>query len=460
MPVIFQKILAAYLTVITFFAGIFGIELYPVKDYAPPEGGAQSLEKDALFEEYNLPEFSAGKLLGIYESSDKTVIGRYEETDEADFTAYIDALTSDGFRVYDKNEIENNKFATLIKDETGVYVSRFANTKTLRIIAEPLGGLYPLEDNTEGEYETLITGMKGETSVANEGMGFIIRLKDGSFCIIDGGMGDADHVDSDKLMGILNAQKPEGTEKPVIAAWIFTHCHGDHIGVFGCFSIDHHDDVEIENIYFNFPKDEEIKKSDSTYMLDDSIYRFTQFRKNLTEYYSEVPVVKLHSGNRFQVRNASFEVLYAYDDLYPLTILNGGMNENSLLMKMTVEGQTILWTGDIAFNATDLVLWEYNEALKADFLQLAHHGLNGTKPFYSRVNPKYAFMPVWDGAVTRMLSKNQNLLLVENKDFRQMFITCYGTWTIAMPYNTIPEAKDRVPVAGTEYPSYPTLLGQ
>lgn len=31
-------------------------------------------------------------------------------------------------------------------------------------------------------------------------------------------------------MAILNAQKPEGTEKPVIAAWVFTHLHGDHIG--------------------------------------------------------------------------------------------------------------------------------------------------------------------------------------------------------------------------------------
>ena len=47
-----------------------------------------------------------------------------------------------------------------------------------------------------------------------------------------------------------------------------------------------------------------------------------------------MPVVKPHSGSRFAVRNASFEVLYAYDDLFPETILNGGMNESSLLLKM------------------------------------------------------------------------------------------------------------------------------
>lgn len=459
MSVFVQKILAFYLSFITFFAGVFGIELFPAKPYSVPKGSAESLSENYLYEKYDLPAFNAGRLLGVYESSDETVIGRYEETKEADFDSYVDSLVSDGFTIYDRNTIEDNRFVTLTREDTAVYVSRFTDTETLRIIAEPKGSLCPLTDNTEGEYDTLITGMKGETVVANEGMGFIIRLKDGSFCIIDGGMGDPDHVDSDKLMGILNAQKPENVEKPVIAAWIFTHCHGDHIGVFGCFSIDHHDDVVIENLYFNFPKDEEINNSDSKYMLDNSIYRFTQFRKCLNEYYQDVPVVKLHSGNRFQVRNAYFDVLYAYDDLYPVTIVDGGMNEDSLLMKMQLEGQSVLWTGDIAFNATDLVLCEYNEVLSSDFLQLAHHGLNGTKAFYSRVKPKYAFMPVWEGRQSSMLLENQNLLLIESKELRQIFITCYGTWTIKMPYNTIPAAKDRVPSIGTEYPAYPTLLG-
>lgn len=459
MPVLFQKVISFFLSIITFFAGAFGIDLYPAKDYAIPQGSVASMEESALFEAYDLPAFSGGELLGIYQGSGGTVIGRYENTAPSDFDTYLNALVTDGFTVYDQNTIEDNTFATLTRENTAVSLSRFARTKTLRIIAEPKGGLCPLTDNTSGSFDTLLTGMKGEEVVAAEGMGFIIRLADGSFCIIDGGMGDPDHVDSNKLMGILNAQKPADAEKPVIAAWIITHCHGDHMGVFNCFSIDHHDDVVIENLYFNFPTDEEIMKSDSTYMLDDTIYRYTQLKKALREYYADVPVVKLHSGNRFQVRNASFEVLYAYDDLYPVTIIDGGMNEDSLLLRMELEGQTFIWTGDIAFNAVDLVLCEYDKVLAADFLQLAHHGLNGTKAFYSRINPTYTFLPVWENGASRMLAKGQNLLLAGSPKMKQMIITSCGTWTIGLPYTAEPAPRDRIPTEGTTYPAYPTLLG-
>lgn len=458
MSVIVQRIIAFYFSVIMAFNVLFGLN-NTTKSYSPPTGGAESLETNCLYENYNLPVFEGGKLQGIYESSDETIIGRYEKTSLEDFQNYVELLSSSGFVIYDKNTIENNRFTTMISNDTSVNVSWFIRTQTMRIIAEPRKYLCPLYDAAEGEYETLLTGMKGETVIAGEGMGYIIRLSDGRFCIVDGGMGDPDHIDSDKLMNILLAQKPNDVEKPVIAAWIFTHLHGDHIGVFNCFSIDHHSDVIIENLYFNFPKEEEIKKSDSPYMLDDSIYRYTQFKKCLNEYYSDVSVVKLHSGNRFVAGNARFEVLYAYDDLYPLTILDGGMNEDSLLIKMMIEGQTILWTGDIAFNATDLVISEYRDALSTDFLQMAHHGMNGTKEFYSLVNPKYALLPVWEGGLSEMLWKKQNLVLVANKNLRQFIVTSCGTWTIRLPYFEIPSEKDRIPTENTIYPSYPNLLG-
>ena len=448
MRIIIIKIIAFFLSVGTFFGGLFG----------------QNKNRIDIFERFSIPEFTAGIPQGTYESSDGTVIARYTWTAECDFDAYLASLRKTGFNVYDENRIDANRFATLYKDDTAVFVSWFKNpcllTGTLRIIAEPKSAEYPLTDPYEETCDTLLTGMKGETVVAAEGMGYIIRLADGSFCIIDGGMGDPDHADSNQLMGILNAQKPEGADKPVIAAWIFTHLHGDHIGVFNCFSLDHHDDVIIERLYFNFPKEEEIAASDSPYMLDDTIYRYTQFKKNLIDFYADVPVVKLHSGNRFAVRNAVFETLYAYDDLYPKTILDGGMNENSLLLKMTAEGQSILWTGDFAFNAADLVLDEYPAALSSDMLQMAHHGMNGTKELYSRVDPTYALLPVWEGGLDEMLTKEQNQWLVNSPKLRQMIVTGCGTWTIRLPYDPVPGTFERIPSNNTAYPAYPALLGE
>ncbi len=448
MRIIIIKLIAFFLSIGTFFGSTFGL----------------NKDRIDIYERFSIPAFSAGILKGTYESSDGTVIARYTWAAENDFDDYVAMLREAGFSVFDENRIDSNRFATLYKDDTAVFVSWFKDprlkTGTLRIIAEPKTAEYPLTDPCEPVCDTLLTGMKGETVVAAEGMGFIIRLADGSFCIIDGGMGDPDHVDSDKLMGILNAQKPEGTGKPVIAAWFFTHLHGDHIGVFNCFSLDHHDDVVIERLYFNFPKEDEIAASDSPYMLDDTIYRYTQFKKNLADFYADVPVVKLHSGNRFAVRNAQFEVLYAYDDLYPKTILDGGMNENSLLLKMTVEGQSILWTGDFAFNAADLVLDEYPAALSADFLQMAHHGMNGTKELYSRVDPTFALLPVWEGGLEDMLKREQNQWLVNSPKLRQMIATCCGTWTIRLPYDPAPGTFERIPSDDTVYPAYPALLGE
>ena len=456
---ILQKIAAFFLSVIAFFTGLFsgGPKKFVDPTLNPDPAPLGAIETEL----YGLPAFDAGEKTGFYRSSGSTEILRYENTAADDFRDYRQALLDGGFEVYDEHGIEDNLFATLVSDALTVNLSWFAATGTMRIVAEERGALCPLKDKKGNKCDPLLTGMKGETVVAAEGMGYIIRLADGSFCIIDGGMGDPDHVDSDKLMGILNAQKPEGTDKPVIAAWIFTHLHGDHVGVFNCFSLDHHDDVVIEKLCYNFPREDEIAASDSPYMLDDSIYRWNQFKKNLTDFYADVPVVKIHTGNRFQVRGASFEVLFTLDDLYPSSILNGnGMNESSLLLKMTLEGQTFLWTGDFGFIGTDLVMAEYGDTLSCDFLQMAHHGINGTKAFYQRVDPTFALLPVWNGGLSEMLKKEQNRWFIFDPGLRQMIVTGCGTWTIRLPYAPAFGAYQRIPTDKTVYPSYPALLGE
>ncbi len=370
-------------------------------------------------------------------------------------------MEQSGFTRYDARQIEQNRFATFTNEAHAVHLSFYPHTRVMRIVVEEKGALCRLTDPYETVCDTLLTGMKGETVVAAEGMGFIIRLADGSFCLIDGGMGDPDGVDADKLMNILLAQKPAGVDKPVIAAWIFSHLHGDHIGVFNCFSLAHHDDVVLEQMVFNFPKEEEVEKSDSPYMLDDTIYRYTQFKKNLADFYPDVPVLKVHTGNRFAVRNAQFDVLFTLEDLYPKSILNGGMNDSSLLLKMTVDGQTALWTGDFGGNSVKTVLNDFTaETLSSDLLQLAHHGMNGTVDFYAAVDPAFALLPVWEGGYEHMRTLKQNKWLIDSPNLRQLIVTGQGTWTIRLPYDPVPGTFERIPPDDYVNPSYPQLLGE
>ncbi len=408
----------------------------------------------------NIPPCSAGLFQGGFASSGSTVIDKYALVSEQDYEDYLSLLEQSGFALYDSRAIDANRFATLTNDTHAVHLSFYPRTRVMRAVVEEKGALCRLSDPCDPVCETLLTGMKGETVVAAEGMGFIIRLADGSFCIIDGGMGDPDGVDADKLMNILLAQKPANVEKPVIAAWIFSHLHGDHIGVFNCFSLVHHDDVVIEQLIFNFPKEEEVERSDSPYMLDDTIYRYTQFKKNLADFYADVPVVKVHTGNRFAVRNAQFDVLFTLDDLYPKSILNGGMNESSLLLKMTVDGQATLWTGDFGFNSVKTVMSEYTDALSADLLQLAHHGMNGTVDFYAAVDPSFALLPVWEGGYAEMRERAQNKWLINSPNLRQLIVTGQGMWTIRLPYDPVPGTFERIPPDDYVNPSYPQLIGE
>ncbi len=411
-----------------------------------------------------VPPFEYGKTEGIYECSGETIVQKISDTTETDYRTYVELLMEMGYTEYASNQINENSYITLVNGTTTVNCYYFAENGITRVVSEPKGALYPrAEDNTytDAGIECLLTGMKGETVVASEGMGFIVRLCDGSFVIIDGGMGDPDSVDSDKLMKILNEQKPEGAEKPVIAAWLFTHLHGDHVGVFNCFSIDHHDEVEIEAFYYNFPTEEQIDGSDSPYMNDDTIYRFTQFKKCMSEYYPDVPNIKVHTENKFHVRNAEFEVLLTLEDVLPKTIEDIGMNESDTLYRMTLEGQTTMWCGDLGYYEDDLVVEAYGDYLKSDFLQLAHHGMNGSVEFYSIIDPVYAILPTsWEGGYESMRGYEQNQWVINSPDLKHFICTSYGTWTIRLPYEPVEGTFDKLPSWKTQYPTYPQLLGE
>ena len=173
-----------------------------------------------------------------------------------------------------------------------------------------------------------------------------------------------------------------------------------------------------------------------------------------------MPVVKVHTGDRFAVRNAQFDVLFTLDDLYPQSIVNGGMNDSSLLLKMTVDGQTTLWTGDFGANSVKTVMKEFSDALSADILQLAHHGMNGTVAFYQAVDPTYALLPVWEGGYAEMRGREQNKWLINSPHLRQLIVTGQGTWTIRLPYDPAPGTYERIPPDEYVNPSYPQLLGE
>ncbi len=376
---------------------------------------------------------------------------------EKEYKDYVDKLIKSGYKKYDENKIGSNLFVSLVDKNTFVSVSFMSGNKKLKIISEPLCALYPRKsDNkyTSKGLKSLFTGMKNENKPIYSGMGFVIRLNDGSFIIIDGGGGDRNHKDSNNLLSILNEQKPKGSGKPVIAAWIFTHCHDDHIGVFNAFSEDFHDKVIIENFYYNFPPDLSILDT-AKFMFNDDYYSYNTFKNCMSEYYSKSKTIRPHAGEKYYIRNCVIEMLFSYEDLLPASISAGNINdfnETSIMFKMNIGGQSLLITGDASAMSMNFACVNYGSYLKSDILQMAHHGQNGTVPFYTAVNPTYALIPISHVDTNRVTFNDANKWLINSKKLRQFIVFWGQNVTIPLPFNpTNSEITDRIPKATTKY---------
>ena len=79
------------------------------------------------------------------------------------------------------------------------------------------------------------------------GMSYVFHLQDGRFFIIDGGYFTPG--EEDRLYGFL---KERCKGEPVIAGWFFSHAHDDHIGNFIQFMHKYKEQVQIEQLIYNF----------------------------------------------------------------------------------------------------------------------------------------------------------------------------------------------------------------
>ncbi len=382
----------------------------------------------------------------------------------SEYNQYADFLLQVGFCEYAKNQIVENRYAKFINNGRAVSLAYSDSDKKLTIIAEAVGGLFPRKEDNSYEDKgmtSLFTGMKNENNPIYSGMGFVIRLCDGSFIIIDGGGGDLESKDSNRLLNILYSQKPTECEKPIVSAWIFTHCHDDHLGVFTVFSEDFHDKIVLEKIYYNFPNESDIRLK-AKYMFNDAHYSLFSFYETIRKYYSDAEIITAHSGEEYYIKNSVIEMLLSYEDLYPLTFTDGlgDINESSLVFKIHIGGQTLLINADIDDEGINYLLKNFGDYLKSDIMQMSHHGQNGTVDYYKTVNPQYALMPITHTDENRPYKIEANKWLVSSENLRQILTFWSDDVIIPIPYNPLDsEICQRIPTkANNDYKDYSYLF--
>lgn len=372
-------------------------------------------------------------------SSDDTVVFQISNTDMEELSAYIYSLENAGYEKILENSINNNQFYTFKNSKVLINVAYITSENKATVTKETVTALPQnvTKPSFEKVTEPSITQIKLEASVA-EGMSYVIQLSDGTFFVIDGGWCDNNEKEADKLYSALSSLAGEGNDI-VIAGWIFTHCHGDHIGTFNLFVEKYYNNVTIKQLLYNFPSDEDIAKSGSAYMLDSSKQRYTNFKNVISTYLQNTEIVKLHSGYKFYYADAEIEVLQTLEDLYPSTVANYDFNSSSTIFTVTVAGQKMLFLGDVSDVGASRLNRLFGSSLKSDFLQIAHHGLNngGTiKSLYINVDATYILYPAPLSWYNSNAGASANFFIAtESRTVKQIFVSGAQTMELYLPYD-------------------------
>lgn len=313
----------------------------------------------------------------------------FSQADEADFQTYAGLLTADGYELYTENRIEDNQFQTHT-DGTNVVTLTYAPAlQKMFVLIEPLSmtalpGQEADNDYSAGVTTTMLTQIGLFRSGNFNGMCYVMRLEDGSFLIIDGGHGT--EGDAMRIYETMRRQAPD-PEHIVIAAWIFTHAHSDHVGVFPSFTNQYADRVTVERFLFNFPSERQAAAGGG----DNRAQVLSAL--NHTNYRDAVRI-KAHAGQVFYIRNATVKMLCGLELLEPHNLTY--YNNCSLIFTIEADGRQALFLGDCGEMEDSILRRLYGtETLRSDILQISHHGINGCgTSLYAMVSPEYAFWPV------------------------------------------------------------------
>ncbi|MCQ2399529.1 MAG: hypothetical protein MJ072_03370, partial [Clostridia bacterium] len=194
----------------------------------------------------SVPLYSGGSLSGICENRRNSYTVLYRSTNENDVDSYRKVLENEGFKVYATNKIGNSSFYEYENGECAVYLHYDGEGKATRIAVDPLVN-NPLPMLSADEYEKVTTP---QITQLMSSMSFVIRLSDGRFIVIDGGMGGKEYATA-----VRDALKDQNVleGKPVVAAWLISHAHNDHIDCFNTFVSNYMGEIVLQSVIVNFP---------------------------------------------------------------------------------------------------------------------------------------------------------------------------------------------------------------
>ena len=213
-----------------------------------------------------------------------------------------------------------------------------------------------------------------------QSMGYTIVAESGHVLVIDGG----DAGNDQELKRII---KSVGGH---VDLWLLTHPHKDHYTAI-IQTLNKPDGITYARIGSSWLPDE-WEQPIAQWELDE-LHAWNAFARTLDDRYFTI-----QEGQHFELGSMTVDVLSATN---PDLTANFG-NDQSCVFRVSEADFTVLFLGDLGVEAGNRLL-EKKYDLKADAVQMAHHGQNGVKEVvYQKISPRYAFWPtptwLWENA--------------------------------------------------------------
>lgn len=361
----------------------------------------------------------------------KSTVTLTENALYADYERERASLAATG-ELLDEWTLSENCFSAFRLGDNTVHLGYFPGRGEIRRVTTdaaepPLPAESPLAERVS---DSLICQIDLDNRRIDCGMSYVFRMGDGRFFLIDGGY--FTYRECDRLWQLLRTLQPEG--EIVIAGWFFSHAHQDHFGCFIEFVSKYVREglpCRIEGLYYTFPS---LSLPEAVFWKQSDNATMREFAYTIDRLLPTIPRYSLHTGQRFSMADLSFEVLFTHEDIYPERI--SSFNNTSTVLRVTAAGQTILFLGDLQDASCQKLCAMYQDFLKSDLVQVAHHGFNGsTVETYDLVSPAVALWPTADYGFEGNRTRKVNAHLLAMDSVKEHIVAGIdGTRILPLPY--------------------------
>ncbi len=355
-------------------------DLYPWRLDGVPEYEGGVIAKEMRTE-------SAANVL----APEKTEMMTVADTSLSEFDAYLSKLGAT-YRVERQESYGPVAAAYAIGNGEILYAYYTPYCRVARVIRLPSDASLPHEFGYSvpaGKEPSVIYQMQlSEPEKRSEGMFYFIKLADNSVFVIDGG---GWRQIPDERLAWLNVFLHEITSTPAedkvrISCWLITHGHADHMCAFRDFMYSYRDMIDVERMTYNIHETEDRE--------------FNRLVASVKEIYPSVAYHTLQVGETIRIADLEMNVLTTRTDAvdeyngseYKIDVMWGksryDYNDTCSVIRLTLNGGTFAVLGDVAGAQALGLAFTYGDLLRADVMQVAHHGYNYLPYVYRYIKPR------------------------------------------------------------------------